>query len=229
MKPNQNDPAIRVFIADDDVLVRAAVRAILASDSAMSVAGEAGDGMEVLTEVSRAKADVLLLDQNMPNATGMSTLRELAMSSPGLRTLFLAVFLGTRDVLQSLILGGYGLVLKQDAQAQLLNAIKTVHRGAYWYGARSYNTANELVHALKPTISTEETPADVLATISPRDRKILEMLSAGCPNKEIAYELQTSEQVIKNSVRKLFGKFNVENRVELALYAVNHALVGDSN
>ena len=131
--------------------------------------------------------------------------------------------------MQSLILGGYGLVLKQDAQEQLVNAIRAVHRGAYWHGDRSYNTANELVHALKPSIPTEETPKDVLATISPRDKKILEMLSAGRPNKEIAYELQTSEQVIKNSVRKLFGKFQVDNRVELALYAVNHALVGDSN
>ncbi len=218
---------VRVFIADDDALVRTAVRAILSADKTISIIGEATDGKEALAAVKELRPQVLVLDQNMPQATGMSTLRELAASQQGLRTLFLTVFLGPRDVLQTLILGGHGVVLKQDAQTQLLEAIQAVHKGLYWYRAKAYKSAQELVHALSHAAAVADSKAEsALANMSPREKTILEMLSAGSPNKEIAYELHTSEQVVKNAVRRLFGKFSVDNRVELALYAVNHGLVG---
>ena len=218
-------PPVKVFVADDDALVRGAVRAILSTDTRIVIVGEASDGKEALAAVKQLQPQVLILDQNMPQSTGMSTLRELAPTQPGLRTLFLTVFLGPRDVLQSLILGGHGVVLKQDAQAQLLEAIRAVCRGLYWYQAKAYKNAQELVQTLSHSAPGDKVQ-DVLASMSPREKTILEMLSAGSPNKEIAYELHTSEQVVKNAVRRLFGKFGVDNRVELALYAVNHGLVG---
>src|SRR5579872_2822707 len=96
VKKDATPQPVKVFVADDDALVRAAVRAILSTDKSMAIVGEASDGKEALAAVKKFQPQVLILDQNMPQSTGMSTLRELSPQQPNLKTLFLTVFLGPR-------------------------------------------------------------------------------------------------------------------------------------
>lgn len=212
---------VRVLIADDDPLVRAAVGVLLPAEG-FKLAGEARDGGEAIDQVKALRPDLLLLDLNMPNKAGLEALREL--SGAGVRTIVLTVAIEKRQILEALQLGARGIVLKAAARTLLADAINSVIAGHYWINDQPLQDVQAVIRDL--TSSVAEAPAaPKTKLLSPKELQIVCFIVEGRTNKDIAQELQTSEQVIKNHLGKIFDKLGVFNRLELALYAIDNRMV----
>jgi len=222
-KPAVRANQIRVVVADDDSLARAAINAILPSDS-YKILGEAADGAEALQMVKTLQPDILLLDMNMPNKAGLQTLRELSESSGGMRTIVLTVAIERRQILEALQLGARGIVLKSGAKTVLTKAIDEIMQGRFWINEQPVFDVHAVIKDL--AANAPESPASQkMKLLSPKEVQIVRFIVEGRTNKDIANELQTSEQVVKNHLGKIFDKLGVFNRLELALYALDNHLV----
>jgi two-component system, NarL family, nitrate/nitrite response regulator NarL len=212
---------IRILIADDHTLFRDGLRRLLEAEQGFEVAGEAADG-EILLEMARnTAADIILLDLAMPRRDGMEVLRELSAARIPARTILLTVSIEKSQVVQALKLGAYGVVLKESTTQRLIESIRCVMAGQYWVGRES---VSDLVKALRSVSPAEGKPRNREFGLTPREHEIVTLVVAGYSNPEIAQHCAISEQTVKHHISNIFDKFGVSNRLELALFAVNHRL-----
>jgi DNA-binding NarL/FixJ family response regulator len=213
---------VRVLIADDDPIVRQAVRAVLESDRAVIVAGEAQDGKVAAELAAGLQPDVLLLDLLMPNLPGLETLRAIGSAGHDLRALLLCSSISNRQVLEALQLGARGVVLKNDV-AHLLPAIHAIMNGHYWVGGRRVSNVVQVVQDLMQSTAGEAAPARRFG-LTARELEIIEFITQGSTNKDIATRLKISEETVKRHLTNIFNKVGMSNRLELALFAIEHKL-----
>jgi len=209
---------LRVILADDDSLVRAAVSIICAHHNAFEILGEARNGDEAIELATRTNPDLLILDLNMPKRPGLSALNDLRAAVPKMKTILLTVSIERRQIVEALHAGARGIVLKEAAQAVLIDAVRSVLKGNFWVDRRPLQDVSQLIQELRS--ETKEAGIE----LTPREKQVVEYIVEGCTNKDIARTLCTSEQVIKNYLGKIFDKLGVFNRLELALYALDHNL-----
>lgn len=218
-------PAIRVFIADDHAVVRAGLAVLLNNDPEFTVVGEAGDGEEAVRMVKQLQPDLLLLDLSMPHASGLEVLRELAVGpSSRLRVILLTAAIDRRKILSALQLGVRGVVLKESAAQLLFQAVRAVMGGQYWVGR---GTVADLVAALQEHAAPAPRVASSRWGVTAREQQILGYVAAGRTNKEVAEQLAISEDTVKHHVSSLFFKLKVSNRSELAVFALTNDLVAN--
>jgi two-component system nitrate/nitrite response regulator NarL len=213
-----------VLIADDDPLVRAAVGALLSGEQRFRLAGEAKDGMEAIEMARALSPDVLLLDLKMPGKAGLEALRDLATALPQMRTIVLTVGIEKREILEALQLGARGIVLKSAARNVLPSAMTAVLDSSYWVNDHAVKDVKAIVRDLAAQMKSDPVTAKK-NLLSPKEMQIVTFIVEGRTNKDIAGALQTSEQVVKNHLGKIFDKLGVFNRLELALYALDNRLV----
>lgn len=222
---NGSSAPIRVLIADDHALFRNGLRKLLEAEEGFEVVGEASDG-EMLVEMARQmQTDVVLLDLSMPRQDGMDALRELAAAEIPVRTLLLTASIDKTQIVQALKLGAYGVILKESTTQRLFDSIRCVMAGQYWVGRES---VSDLVRALRSVSPTEGNSRSRQFGLTPRELEIVTLVVAGYSNPDIAQRCSISEQTVKHHVSNIFDKLGVSNRLELALFAVNHGLT-DSN
>jgi two-component system nitrate/nitrite response regulator NarL len=210
----------RVILADDDPLVRSAVRLILAHHRKFEIVGEATNGDEAIALAAQTKPDLLLLDLNMPKRPGLSALQDLRTVVPNMRTILLTVSIERRQILEALQAGARGIVLKEAARTVLPTAVESVLKGSFWVDKRPLADVTEMLQELR----ADAKAAGPRAHLTPREKQVVEFIAEGCTNKDIATTLCTSEQVIKNYLGKIFDKLGVFNRLELALYAIDNGI-----
>ncbi len=213
---------IRVLIADDHTLFREAVRRLLQSQPGIEIVGEAGDGHEALRLVAQHDADVLLLDVSMPGLTGLEALRKLTEQGSKIRTILLTGTAGRQEVVQAMRLGARGIVTKDASVELLVKALRHVMDGHYWIG---HQGMDDLLSFISVKTSTKR-PAD---TLTRRELQIISAVVQGATNKDMARQFGLSEQTVKNHLSSIFDKLGVSNRLELALFAVNHRLGTDDD
>jgi two-component system, NarL family, nitrate/nitrite response regulator NarL len=218
-------PAIKVSIADDHQIFRAGLRRLLESEPGFEVVGEAGDGTEAVALVRQLAPDFLLLDLAMPKMAGLEAMRELATSSHACRIVLLTASIEKPQLLEALQLGARGVVLKDSATALLFKCIRTVMAGEYWVARE--NVA-DLVFYLRQLSHLPRVPAKKSFGLTPRELQTIATVVAGYPNKEIAQQFSISEDTVKHHLSSIFDKLGVSNRLELALFAINHRIVADS-
>lgn len=213
---------VRVLIADDHALFRDGLRKLLESEGSFEVVGEASDGEMLLDLVRRTEADILLLDLSMPRQDGMDVLRELAAAQIPVRTLLLTATINKDQIVRALKLGAYGVVLKESTTQRLFDSIRCVMSGQYWVGRESIS---DLVRALR-SVSNQENGSQKPREfgLTPREMEIVTLVVAGYSNPDIAQRCSISEQTVKHHISNIFDKLGVSNRLELALFAVNHRL-----
>ncbi|HKR25975.1 MAG TPA: response regulator transcription factor [Acidobacteriaceae bacterium] len=213
---------VRVLIADDHALFRDGLRKLLESEGGFEVVGEASDGEMLLDLVRRTEADILLLDLAMPRQDGMDVLRELAAAQIPVRTLLLTATINKDQIVRALKLGAYGVVLKEATTQRLFDSIRCVMSGQYWVGRESIS---DLVRALR-SVSNQENGSQKPREfgLTPREMEIVTLVVAGYSNPDIAQRCSISEQTVKHHISNIFDKLGVSNRLELALFAVNHRL-----
>lgn len=211
-----------VLIADDDALVRSAVKSIISAQDDLEVTCEVEDGARAMQEATIRKPDLLLLDLNMPNKPGLEALRSIGSSIPGMKTVVLTVGVDRRQIVEAIQLGASGVVLKAEAASALIPAIHSVLAGKYWIEKRELPDIHEVLKSVAPVGPQPTTKRDLL---SAKEFKIVQAVAEGCTNKDIAGQIGTTEQVVKNNLGRIFDKLGVFNRLELALYALDNNFV----
>lgn len=213
---------IRILIADDHPLFRDGLRKLLQTEPGFEVVGEASDGDELVGLARKAKPDILLLDLSMPKQDGMEVLRALAAAKVPVRTLLLTASINKSQIVQALKLGAYGVILKESTTQRLFDSIRCVMAGQFWVGRES---VSDLVRALRNVSSPAEGGTGVRDFgLTRRESEIVTLVVAGYSNPDIAQRCSISEQTVKHHVSNIFDKLGVSNRLELALFAVNHRL-----
>jgi DNA-binding NarL/FixJ family response regulator len=208
---------IRVFIADDQLLVRQGIRTLLEMDDGICVVGEAGDGAEVVELVPRAPIDVVLLDVRMPRKSGIEVLRELGTRLPP--TLILTTFDDADVVLDCVRAGARGFLLKDVSYAQLISAIRAVSAGGTVFQPA-------ITERLLRATRADRRPGDQTAErLTEREIEVVRLMSGGYSNREIAHALGTAEGTIKNHVSSILAKFGVRDRTRAVLKALESGLL----
>jgi len=210
---------IRVFIADDQALIRQGIRTLLEMDGGISVVGEARDGAEAIAGVSSAPVDVLLLDVRMPQKSGIDVLRELSAAGTLPPTLILTTFDDSDVVLDGIRAGARGFMLKDVSYDQLIAAIRAVAGGATVF--QPAVTEGLLRFADRVHIATD-TPIERLTE---REVQVVRLMAGGYSNKEIADALGTAEGTIKNHVSSILAKLGVRDRTRAVLKALEVGLL----
>jgi len=225
------EPATRIhiLIADDHPILREGLRRLLETEPDFQVVGAAADGEEAIQLARKLKPHILLLDLSMPRLPGLETLKELAALNTPVRTILLAAAIEKGQMVKALQLGARGVVLKESATELLFKSIRTVMAGQYWVGRES---VTDLVHALHEA-ATPPPAVDPRARqdsfgLTSRELDIVSAIVSGLSNREIAQKLSLSEQTVKHHLTSVFDKVGVGNRLELALFAIHHRLVGSA-
>ncbi|HTU36442.1 MAG TPA: response regulator transcription factor [Acidimicrobiales bacterium] len=203
---------VRVFLLDDHELVREGVRSLLESDEDVVVVGEAASAHEAITRVPLAKPDVAILDVRLEDGNGIEVCRELRSSMPQLFCLMLTSFADDEAVYASVMAGAAGYVLKQIKSRDLIEDVKSVATGASLMDPRT--VARVVERIAKPP---QGDPS--IASLSPQERRILELIAEGRTNKQIAETMFLSESTVKNYITGLLRKLKVTSRTEAAIYA----------
>jgi DNA-binding NarL/FixJ family response regulator len=209
---------IRVFIADDQLLIRQGIRTLLEMDAEIVIAGEAEDGAETIERVPLSEVDVLLLDVRMPKKSGVDVLRELSAASALPPTLVLTTFDDTVVVLDAIRSGARGFLLKDISYQQLMTAIRAIAAGGTVFQPA-------ITQRLLRAAGTPAPDAMPLEELTARELEVVRLMAGGYSNKEIAHALGTAEGTIKNQVSSILSKFGVRDRTRAVLKALEARLL----
>lgn len=212
-----SDP-IRVLIVDDHAVVREGLRAFLALQDGLEVAGEACDGEEAIERATELRPDVILMDLVMPKLDGVGAMRELRIQAPASRVIVLTSFLDDDRLLPAIQAGAAGYLLKNAEPAEIARAVHAAHAGETIIDP---TVASRLVRA----IADGARPVTEADRLTRREHEVLELITRGRSNKRIALELGISEKTVKTHVGHLLAKLGVSDRTQAALLAVQHGLV----
>ena len=210
---------IRILVADDHVLVRSGLRALLRADPDVEVVGEAGDGAETLRLAAQLSPDLVLLDISMPDESGISTMKRLKEAHPELAVLFLTMHEDESLLQEALRAGAAGYVIKRAEASELLQAIRSVCRGdIYVHPAMTRGL-------LRPPVSARPRRGAPAEALTPRELEVLRLLVRGNTNRQIAGLLGLSTRTVESHRANLMGKLGLTSRVELVEYAEEHDLM----
>jgi DNA-binding NarL/FixJ family response regulator len=211
---------IRVLLADDHTLLRDGIRALVASAGDMTVVAEAADGREAIEQAKRTQPDVILLDIAMPGLGGLESVPVLRRDVPSARILILTQYEQPEYVRRFLQLGVGGYVLKKAAGAELLSAIRAVHRG----GLVVDPVVAEQV--LRDPSSPRPAPADdPYDALTERERQVLKLVAEGRSNKEVAAFLDISVKTAMTHREHVMKKLGLHNRTDLTRFALRRGII----
>ncbi|WP_405526195.1 response regulator transcription factor [Streptomyces avidinii] len=213
---------VQVLLADDEAMVRAGVRAILARDPDIEVVAEAADGHEALDAVRRLRPAVALLDIQMPRLDGIAAAARIHQELPGTAVIMLTTFGEDEFIARALREGASGFLLKADDPRELLAGVHAVAAGGAYLSPK---VAARVVAGLRSGRMAGGVPArNALDGLTERENDVLALLGAGLSNAEIAARLLLVEGTVKAHVSAILGKLGVRNRVQAAIAAYEAGL-----
>lgn len=208
--PKPRATAIRLLLADDHVIVREGLAAIINQQDDMEVVAEAGDGTEAVRQWKFHRPDVTLMDLRIPRLSGANAIYELHEIHRDVRVIVLTTFDGEEDIYRAIRAGARAYLLKDVSRQVFLQCIREVHAGEYY---------------LPPVIAAKLARRQSAAEPTSREMDVLRHLAEGKPNKLIATALDISEVTVKSHVRALFSKLNVLSRTEAIAAASRSGLI----
>jgi len=212
--------SIRVLVADDQSMVRAGFRMLLADEDDIEVVAEASNGLEAIDKAERFHPTVVLMDIRMPELDGLEATRRILAADPAARILILTTFDLDEYIYEALKAGASGFVLKDDPPEQLIAAIHTVAAGdALLSPAVTKRVIKQFTHIPRPT------PLPELDELTAREREILRLIAEGLSNAEIGERLYISETTVKTHVTHVLQKLNLRDRVQAVVLAYQSGLI----
>lgn len=203
---------IRVFLVDDHEVVRRGLADLLASDPELEVVGDAGSVSEAMVRIPAVNPDVAVLDVRLPDGNGIELCRDLLSELPELRCLMLTSFTSDEAMLEAILAGASGYVVKDIRGMELAQAIKDV-------GAGKSLLDNRAAAALMAKLRGAAEHSDPLSGLTERERTLLGLLSEGLTNRQIAARMFLAEKTVKNYVSRLLAKLGMERRTQAAVFA----------
>ncbi|WP_040836251.1 response regulator [Nocardia brevicatena] len=204
---------IRVFLVDDHEIVRRGVADLIGSEPDLAVVGEAANASQALARIPALRPDVAVLDVRLPDGNGIELCRELLSANPELRCLMLTSFTDEQAMLDAILAGAGGYVVKDIAGLQLISAIREI-------GAGKSLLDNRAAAALMTKLRAEaEAATGPLAALTDQERTLLALLGEGLTNRQIAGRMFLAEKTVKNYVSRLLTKLGVERRTQAAVLA----------
>ncbi|MBM3499694.1 MAG: response regulator transcription factor [Armatimonadetes bacterium] len=214
-------PKIRLLIAEDETLVRYALAELLNAEPDLEVVGEAPNGEAAVVAARDRQPDVVLMDINMPKLDGIEATRQILQELPQCAVVMLTVLDGDDSVFEAVKAGAKGYVLKHASAEELLAAVRAAARGEGFLGPTLVGRVlDEFARISRLRAAAKE----VFAELTRRELEVLELLSRGMRNREIAGALYLSEKTVKNHISSVLAKLHVNDRTEAALLAAKHGL-----
>lgn len=220
---------IKVLIVDDHPVFRQGLRDVLETDPTLNVIGEAADGEVALEIVPELNPDVILMDINLPTMNGLQVTRKIKGQFPQIRVIMITGYDDAEQVFHALRSGASAYCPKDITPEALIGIINTVRDGSYVVGEKVM-THDEVVEWVEQKIgrfagSLISDTEEMFVPLSPREMEILEHVTRGMSNKEIAYKLGISHQTVKNHMTAILRKLRVDDRTQAAVYALRHGWV----
>ncbi|ROO83239.1 LuxR family two component transcriptional regulator [Actinocorallia herbida] len=211
------DARVRVLLADDEPLLRAGVRAVLAADPGLEVVAEAGDGHEAVAGVLAHRPDVVLLDIRMPRMDGLEAAAELRRTAPETAVVILTTFSEDAYITRALAEGADGFLLKTGDPRDLLAGVRAAASGGVCLAP---SVARRLVDGLGgERLARAARARDAVARLTPRERDVLALVAEGLSNAEIGRRLHLVEGTVKAHVSSILARLDAANRVQAAIRA----------
>jgi DNA-binding NarL/FixJ family response regulator len=207
---------MRVLIADDHGIVRSGLRMLLERQDDIEVIGEAADGAEARDLAIRDRPDLAIIDVKMPKLTGLQATREIRAQAPEVAVLILSMYDDERYLFEALKAGASGYVLKAQADADLLEAVRAVDRG------EPFLTPQAQQALIKDVLGEGQVHTDEL---TPREQEVVKLVAEAHTNREIADILHLSEKTVENHRSNAMRKLGMRDRVELVRYAIRRGLI----
>ena len=201
-----------VFLLDDHEVVRTGLRALLEAGDDITVVGEAGTVAEALARIPAAKPDVAILDVRLPDGSGVEVCREVRSSDPDIVCVMLTSYADDEALIASIMAGAAGYVLKQIGSLDLLDTIRRAGAGESLLDPMLTDRVLERMRD-GPSVDPR------LASLTPQERRILDLIAEGKTNRQIAEEMYLAEKTVKNYVSNLLAKLGMERRTQAATFA----------
>ena len=218
---DEHTAGVRVLLVDDHDLFRTGLRNLL-EERGVQIAGEAGQGADAVRLVRELAPDVVVMDLHMPGMTGVEATRQIASAAPLTRVVVLTISDQEEDVLDAIVAGACGYLLK-DASIQEL--IRGIQAAAVGESLISPHIASKVLQRLRATTPDSSGAATIRAELSDREIEVLKLIANGKDNAEIARELVISPKTVKNHISNILMKLQIENRIQAAVYAVRSGIV----
>jgi DNA-binding NarL/FixJ family response regulator len=215
-------PRVRVLIVDDDALMRAGLRGVLASDEGIELVGEADDGRQAAYRTRLLEPDVVVMDVRMPDLDGISATREVLAAFPDVKVVILTTFEQDDYIFGALSAGASGFLLKRTRPEELIAAIHTIAAGDSLLSPSVTSRVIEQMAGLPAPDAGRDPRLDELTA---REREVLEHVARGMSNAEIAAALVIEESTVKTHVKRILAKLDARDRVQAVIFAYETGLI----
>lgn len=221
---------IRLLIVDDHPLFRQGLRDVLETDSQMSVVGEAADGEVAIQVTDQLHPDVILMDINLPTTNGLQVTRQIKAHQPEVKVIMITGYDDAEQVFHAIRAGASAYCPKDITPESLIRTIHAVREGLYVVGEKTM-TPDEVIRWVEQKVggrvvgTLPHETEEMFVPLSPREMEILEHVTRGLSNKEIAYKLGISHQTVKNHMTAILRKLRVDDRTQAAVYALSRGWV----
>jgi two-component system NarL family response regulator len=220
---SEPDNVIRVLVADDQVLFRRGLGAVLGLEDDIQVVAEAGDGAAAVARATETAPDVVLMDVRMPRLNGIEAARRIRELLPSTRILMLTISDEEDDLYEAIKAGANGYLLKDISAEDVATAIHAVVRGQ---SLISPSMASKLLNEFKALSDRATAKEQLLAPVlTSRELEVLRLVARGMSNREVAEQLYISENTVKNHMRNILEKLHLHSRIEAVMYAVRKRLL----
>jgi DNA-binding NarL/FixJ family response regulator len=217
---------LRILLADDHVLFRKGLAALLALRQDMEVVGEAGDGIEAIVMARETGPDLILMDVGMPTCDGLEATRQIKSEMPQVRIIMLTVCDDELNLFGAIKSGADGYLLKSLEPDQLFDMLEGARRGE---APISGALAAKILQEFRQPDHSLAQPSESKDELTPREVEILELVVTGASNKEITEALCITENTVKTHISNILDKLHLQNRIQAAVYAVRQGLVDDTS
>jgi DNA-binding NarL/FixJ family response regulator len=212
---------VRVLLIDDDDLMRAGLKAVLSSDDAIEIVGEAGNGRSAIEEARAQRPDVVLMDVRMPDLDGISATREVLAVSPEIKIAILTTFEQDDYIFGALNAGASGFLLKRTKPEELIAAIHTLAAGD---SLLSPSVTRRVIERMAHQPAATSSATQKLDVLTAREREVLELIARGLSNGEIASAFVIEESTVKTHVKRILMKLHLRDRVQAVIFAYESGL-----
>jgi DNA-binding NarL/FixJ family response regulator len=212
---------LRVLLVDDHDLFRTGLRNLL-EEQTVQVVGEAADGAQAIRMVRELAPDVVVMDLNMPGMTGVEATRQVTTLAPLTRVVVLTISDQDDDVMNAILAGACGYLMKDSSIQDLMRGIRAAAVGE---SLISPHIAAKVLQRLRATGTSEQDAATIRAELSDREIEVLKLIANGKDNARIAAELHISPKTVKNHISNILMKLQIDNRIQAAVYAVRSGIV----